>query len=84
MGQLGEVGLFSRNVKPSGLPYGQCSAEDVELALAGFNYDLDPNAPKVSYLRIKSLENWIGTSWMEILEVSVFGDPPVEFGTRKS
>ena len=69
-----KLGSFE-NVKPSGLPYGQCSAEDVELALAGFNYDLDPNAPKVSYLRIKSLENWIGTSWMEILEVSVFGDP---------
>ncbi|GAB6119747.1 DUF5000 domain-containing lipoprotein [Dysgonomonas termitidis] len=60
--------------KPSGLPYGQNSASDFEAGVAGFEYEISSDAPKVRYLRIKSLENWTGTTWFEILEVDVFGD----------
>lgn len=68
-----KLGTFE-NIKPSGLPYGQTSTEDWDTAIAGFDYEFDPSAPKVRYLRIKSLENWMGTTWFEILEVSLYGD----------
>jgi len=68
-----KLGTYT-NVKPSGLPYGQNSSEDHEVAKAGFDYNFDPNAAKVRYLRIKNLENWMGTTWFEILEINVYGD----------
>jgi len=68
-----KIGSFE-NIKPSGLPYGQNSAEDRAVAQAGFDYNFDSDAPKVKYLRFKCLENWEGTTWFEILEVSVYGD----------
>ncbi len=68
-----KLGSFE-NRKPSGLPYGTTSAEDWDTAVAGFDYNLDPTAPKVRYLRIKSIENWMGTSWFEMQELNVYGD----------
>ncbi|WP_433903644.1 DUF5000 domain-containing lipoprotein [Sphingobacterium puteale] len=68
-----KMGTFE-NTKPSRLPYGQTSAEDWEKAAAGFDYNLDTNVPKVRFLRIKSIENWMGTSWFEIKEINVYGD----------
>ncbi|OJV40815.1 MAG: hypothetical protein BGO29_14680 [Bacteroidales bacterium 36-12] len=68
-----KLGTFE-NIKPSGLPYGQNSNEDWETAIAGFDYNFDTNVQKVRYLRIKCLENWMGTTWFEILEISVYGD----------
>ncbi|WP_029906878.1 DUF5000 domain-containing lipoprotein [Prevotella sp. 10(H)] len=60
--------------KPSGLPYGQQTTEDFNFAEAGFEFDVDPNAPKVRYLRIKSNQNWEGSTWMELLEINLYGD----------
>lgn len=68
-----KMGTFE-NVKPSGLPYGQTSTEDWDIAVAGFDYNLDPSVPKVRYLRFKSIQNWMGTSWFEIKEINVYGD----------
>lgn len=68
-----KLGTFE-NIKPSGLPYGQNSTEDWDTAIAGFDYEFDVNDQKVRYLRIKCLENWMGTTWFEILEISVYGD----------
>ncbi|WP_428741664.1 DUF5000 domain-containing lipoprotein [Tenacibaculum sp.] len=61
--------------KPSGLPFGQQTDEDYQTANAGFSWDFDPEAPKVRYLRIKSLENWGGTGSMSIGEIQVYGNP---------
>jgi len=61
--------------KPSGLPYGQQSNEDYQTALAGFSWELDVAAPKVRYLRIKSLKNWAGIGTMAIGEIQVYGNP---------
>lgn len=70
------VKLGSYNaVKPSGLPYGQQSDEDYQTALAGFSWEFDVNAPKVRYLRIKSLKNWAGIGSMAIGEIQVYGNP---------
>lgn len=68
------LGHFN-SVKPSGLPYGQQSTEDYELANRGLSYDFDVAAPKVRYIRIKSNKNWQGTSFMSIAEVQLYGDP---------
>ncbi|WDF67556.1 DUF5000 domain-containing lipoprotein [Sphingobacterium oryzagri] len=63
------------SVKPSGLPYGQQTTEDYELAYNGLSYDFDVTAPKVRYLRIKCNKNWIGSTFMSINELQVYGDP---------
>lgn len=62
-------------VKPSGLPYGQQNDEDYTTANAGVSWDFDINAPRVRYLRFKSLQNWGGTTNIGIAEVQVYGDP---------
>ncbi len=61
-------------VKQSGTPYGQDTPEDRIRAAAGFNWDLDLDAPKVRYIRIKCLENFAGGTAQSINELSVFGD----------
>lgn len=61
--------------KPSGLPFGQQTSEDYELANAGFNWEIDPDAPKVRYIRIRSIKNWGGTTYMGVAEVQAYGDP---------
>ena len=63
------------SVKPSGLPSGQQSDEDYQLANGGLSYDFDVSAPKVRYLRIKSNRNWQGSTFMSIAELQVYGDP---------
>jgi hypothetical protein len=61
-------------VKPSGTAYGQDTPKDRETAAAGFNWDLDLNAPKVRYIRIRCLENFAGGTAQSINELKVYGD----------
>lgn len=61
--------------KPSGLPYGTDDANDQAVAAAGFSLDVDLNAPKVRYMRIRCLENWAGGYNQNISELEVYGDP---------
>ncbi|QBQ41940.1 DUF5000 domain-containing lipoprotein [Sphingobacterium psychroaquaticum] len=63
------------SVKPSGLPAGQQTDEDYQLANSGLSYDFDIAVPKVRYLRIKSNRNWQGSTFMSIAELQVYGDP---------
>lgn len=60
--------------KPSGLPYGEQSTEDWDKGEAGFEFDIDTSAPKVRYLRIKNNENWEGSTWLDIVEINIYGD----------
>ncbi|WP_437920295.1 DUF4959 domain-containing protein [Sphingobacterium sp. LRF_L2] len=60
-------------VKPSGLPYGTDNAEDQATAAAGFNWEVDLNAPKVRYIRIRCLENFAGGTAQSINELEVYG-----------
>src|SRR5690606_29772838 len=66
------LGSFE-NVKPSGLPYGQLTTEDREVAAGGFNYNFNIDVPKTEYIRIKNIENWMGTTWMSLTEVQLYG-----------
>ncbi len=61
--------------KPSGLPYGTDDAADQAVAAAGFSFEVDINAPKVRYMRIRCLENWGGGTAQNINELAVYGDP---------
>lgn len=61
--------------KPSGSPYGQDTPEDRAAGEAGFDFELDIDAPKVRYIRIRCLENYAGGTAQSINELSIYGDP---------
>ncbi|WP_346239131.1 DUF4959 domain-containing protein [Niabella insulamsoli] len=61
-------------IKPSGLPYGTDNALDVATASAGFNWEIDINAPKVRYIRIRCLENFAGGTAQSVAELKPYGD----------
>ena len=69
-----KLGTF-KSIKPSGSAYGVNTAEDNTTGAAGLNYTFDPGIPKVRYIRIKSLKNWQGTTFMAIGEIQLYGDP---------
>jgi hypothetical protein len=62
------------SVKPSGLPKGQNTAEDLEKFNAGEMFDIDPNLPKMRYLRINIYETWAAGDNFQIAEITVYGD----------
>jgi hypothetical protein len=62
------------SIKPSGLPMGQNTAEDLEKYNAGEMFDIDLNLPKMRYIRINVYETWGGVDGWQISEVSIFGD----------
>ncbi|SKC83779.1 DUF4959 domain-containing protein [Ohtaekwangia koreensis] len=61
--------------KPSGSSGNTETASDQEAAANGFFYDIDLNAPKIRYLRIRCLVNWAGSCPQSVDELKVFGDP---------
>ncbi len=63
-----------KSIKPSGLPLGTTSAEDVAYAAAGEEYTFSPMNPKVRYIRVKVTENWSGTDYLHIMEMHFYGD----------
>lgn len=68
--------------KPSGLPKDNEDAADKAAAIAGFALAVDPDAPKVRYIRIRCLRNYealfTGNSnaFFSVAEVRVFGMLP--------
>lgn len=60
--------------KPSGLPLGQVTAEDIEYARKGedFEFDVD-NLVEVRYIRIENIESW-GQEVTVIGELSFWGE----------
>jgi hypothetical protein len=62
------------SIKPSGLPRGENTAEDLERFNAGELFDIDINLPKMRYLRIRVFETWgLNDAW-QISEITVYGD----------
>jgi hypothetical protein len=67
---LGEFEAF----KPSGLPDGQRTAEDVDVsAFQGIDYEFPPGVPPVRYLRMVTLENYGGDGLTVVSELSFWG-----------
>jgi len=67
------LGYFE-SFKPSGLPVGQLSNEDIEYINAGEEFVFDLNIPPVRYLRIKTLEVWGGVSYISIQMMKIWGE----------
>lgn len=59
-------------VKPSGLPLGTENNADNAAGSAGFQFDFDEDTPPYRYLRLKCLQNWIGSYFIEIENMSVW------------
>lgn len=62
--------MTCESVKPSGLPVGELSSEDIEYAQAGEEFVFPAGTPKTRYLRFKLLENWGNSRFMTIAELS--------------
>ncbi len=62
------------SIKPSGLPIGQNSNEDLEYAKAGEEFNFE-DSPEVRYIRWKVLENWGGVTHANIDEIYIYGQP---------
>ncbi|OQP68367.1 DUF4959 domain-containing protein [Niastella populi] len=60
-------------VKPSGLPLGQENNADATAGSAGFSFDFDEDTPPYQYLRLKCLQNWAGSYFIEIQNMSMWG-----------
>ena len=68
------LGTFN-SVKPSGLPMGQNTAEDEDVAMiSGENFFLPRDAPAVRWIRLKVTATWSGMDCFQIGELFVFGD----------
>ncbi|MDR1718767.1 MAG: DUF4959 domain-containing protein [Dysgonamonadaceae bacterium] len=62
------------SVKPSGLPFGQHTDEDYEVALNGEDFTFDPNNPPVRYVRFRVTRTWAGGTNFQVSEIEFFGD----------
>jgi hypothetical protein len=62
------------SVKPSGLPLGENTNEDVAMATDGEDFINSPSNPKVQYIRIKVIRTWAGGDNFQLTEIEVFGD----------
>ena len=61
-------------IKPSGLPNGQLSQDDIDAANLGETVVFPLNTPKVRYIRFETLQNWSNGTYVNFYELQVFGD----------
>lgn len=67
------LGYFE-SYKPSGLPLGSISSEDVQYAaIDGMDFEIEA-CPNVKYLRLQVLETYNGTVGIQLMEMSFFGE----------
>lgn len=70
-----ELLVTYEQVKPSGLPAGQLSAEDNAAAQAGETVIFPIDVPEVRYIRWKTLRNWSGGTYVNFNEIMMWGAP---------
>lgn len=61
------------SVKPSGLPRGQLTNEDKEAGKRGDERSFPPDIPTVRYIRLRCIENWTGSTNINITEMTFWG-----------
>ncbi|MGH2622193.1 MAG: DUF5000 domain-containing lipoprotein, partial [Sphingobacterium sp.] len=66
-----KLGTFTME-KPSGLPIGENTEEDLRIGETGHEFQLDQPHEPVRYLRIKVLETWGKTPYMHLIEIALF------------
>jgi hypothetical protein len=62
-----------RSIKPSGLPLGVKSAEDVEYAQKGEEYEFPVGLPPVRYIRVKVLSTFSGNKFIHTQQMWFWG-----------
>lgn len=67
-----KIGDFEAT-KPSGRPMGENTAEDADFAVAGEDFNIDPNAPPIRYIRYVIKGTWSGDGNAAIGEIKFFG-----------
>lgn len=67
-----KVGTY-HSVKPSGLPLGQISDDDIKQCLNGEEFEVEPSAGSYRYWRWRSLENWGNYTYIYMSEFSFYG-----------
>ena len=60
-------------IKPSGLPPGQLTPEDRAVAADGHDFNIDPDAPSVRYIRYVIQATWSGDQNSAMSELRFFG-----------
>lgn len=60
-------------VKPSGLPAGTESGEDLAYAKKGWEMEFEPGQPPYRYIRLRCLKNWQNAYFMMITQIEVYG-----------
>ncbi|MDR0422178.1 MAG: DUF5126 domain-containing protein [Proteiniphilum sp.] len=71
-------------IKPSGMPPGTNTPEDLAAHNAGFDYDLRQDVAPMRYIRFVVHDTWAHTPAMHMAELSVYGDDGNETETDKS
>lgn len=61
------------SIKPSGLPPGQNTAEDLALNKAGTDYEFPPSSESYRYVRFKTIKTWGNIPNINILELTFWG-----------
>jgi hypothetical protein len=61
-------------IKPSGLPLGQTTEEDIAATNAGSEFIFESGVGEIRYIRFVVKETWARTAALHIAEVSIFGD----------
>jgi hypothetical protein len=61
-------------IKPSGLPVGQNTAEDIAVQDAGLEFTFESGVGEMQYVRFVIKETWTRTAALHINEVTFFGD----------
>lgn len=61
-------------IKPSGLPIGTSTDEDMALAEEGHEFAFPLDLPPARYVRVKITTTWGGTTFTHPAEISVFGE----------
>ncbi len=69
------IGDFE-SVKPSGLPLGEVSDEDLEYAqVKGEEWNVDSEAPALRYIRFVAQETWGQAALVQMMELTMYGSP---------
>lgn len=65
-------------IKPSGMPSGTVTDEDIEAAKEGHDFSFDIDQEPLRYLRFKFTSVWTSSTFCHFAELTFFGDPNVE------
>jgi len=62
-------------IKPSGLPVGQLTNDDIDAAEAGETVTFSPETPAYRFIRFKTLRNWSDGTYVNFVEMTLWGQP---------